>query len=597
MSASAEVAGMVLRCARTGKLFFSEKDAKQHNEDTGFAEFEQVALEDKVWICSETGKVCVTETELELYKKRDPTAQTFEEKTVAYLREKHLESNRKPAAAVEGGSGDPMDVDATGSPAAEPQPVHIAEETVAQLKEMGFTRVRIERALVNTENGSLETAVNWLAEHGDDEDVDTPVGVPVLVVPQSEIDAHKAKTNLTQEEKQARLQAAVEAAQRKREEAEKADEKERERRRREDGKQMTKTKAELEELQRKRDLEARRKEKLEDQRHRAFLREQLERDKAERRAAREAKGLPAETPATKATQEPAAPEQPSPALANAAPPRPAEPVAVPVVPISEAITAVADNRDFLLETFVETTEKLADNVLKNPTEVHPRAARRLARAHASLARRCSRPCPLARLRPRARSPSTVTSAHPTPRSTSGSCAPLPGSSSWLPWAGAEMATASRCQWRWPGTCLPTRSASSSAWRRSARWIGTARSARSSARNARRRSRPKLPKENACGRPCRQTARRSWRAARRRPSRRPRSPATRASTGSTSRRTRATNSRARSDGQSGACGPRRRAAACAGRNAGAQRLPPGGSRLWQWLRSPPALSPICHNLNF
>ena len=36
---STEVESMVLRCEKTGKLFFTEAEAKQHGDDTGLAEF------------------------------------------------------------------------------------------------------------------------------------------------------------------------------------------------------------------------------------------------------------------------------------------------------------------------------------------------------------------------------------------------------------------------------------------------------------------------------------------------------------------------------------------------------------------------------
>ena len=38
---SAEVNDMVLKCEKTGKLFFTQAEAKQHGDDTGFAEFAQ----------------------------------------------------------------------------------------------------------------------------------------------------------------------------------------------------------------------------------------------------------------------------------------------------------------------------------------------------------------------------------------------------------------------------------------------------------------------------------------------------------------------------------------------------------------------------
>ena len=35
---------MVLRCERTGKLFFSQKEAELHGEETGLSDFAQVSL-------------------------------------------------------------------------------------------------------------------------------------------------------------------------------------------------------------------------------------------------------------------------------------------------------------------------------------------------------------------------------------------------------------------------------------------------------------------------------------------------------------------------------------------------------------------------
>ena len=38
---SSELNEMVLKCEKTGKLFFTQEEAKQHGDDTGFAEFAQ----------------------------------------------------------------------------------------------------------------------------------------------------------------------------------------------------------------------------------------------------------------------------------------------------------------------------------------------------------------------------------------------------------------------------------------------------------------------------------------------------------------------------------------------------------------------------
>lgn len=316
---SAEISGMILRCAKTGKLFFNESEAKQHNDDTGFAEFEQVSPDDKVWFCVETGKVCVSKTEMDLYQKRDPGAKTFEEKTVAFLKERYL-ARKRPAAESAGGDAAPMDVDGApaAAPACAPDPPNISKETLEQLVEMGFPQPRAEKALVRTGNGTLDAAITWLSDHADDADVDVPLALTPTILAQADLDsaaaAKSANAHLSLEEKQAKLQAAVEAAQRKREESEREDEKAREKARRQSGKSMVATKAEMDDLQRKRDREARKKEKDDDIRHRQYLREQLEQDKADRRAARERAGLP---PLASEAPKPA-PPQPEPAAPAAA---------------------------------------------------------------------------------------------------------------------------------------------------------------------------------------------------------------------------------------------------------------------------------------
>ena len=94
---SAELAGMVLKCNKTGKLFFSHKEAETHGEETGLADFSQVSLEEQVWVCAETGKWCFNETEMDLHKRRVPEAQTFEVKTIADLKAAH-EARKKDSA-------------------------------------------------------------------------------------------------------------------------------------------------------------------------------------------------------------------------------------------------------------------------------------------------------------------------------------------------------------------------------------------------------------------------------------------------------------------------------------------------------------------
>ena len=49
----------------------------------------------------------------------------------------------------------------------------VSSERLAELEAMGFSRNKAVRALHGTGTDSIEQAVNWLVEHGDDADVDT----------------------------------------------------------------------------------------------------------------------------------------------------------------------------------------------------------------------------------------------------------------------------------------------------------------------------------------------------------------------------------------------------------------------------------------
>ena len=62
--ATDSVSSMILRCEKTGKLLYSEAEAKVHADETGYSDFAQVSPEEKVWVCAETGKVCFNETQV-----------------------------------------------------------------------------------------------------------------------------------------------------------------------------------------------------------------------------------------------------------------------------------------------------------------------------------------------------------------------------------------------------------------------------------------------------------------------------------------------------------------------------------------------------
>jgi uncharacterized UBP type Zn finger protein len=54
----------------------------------------------------------------------------------------------------------------------------VPAELLASLQEMGFPEARCRRALYHTGTDTAEVAVNWMVEHAEDADVDTPLLVP-----------------------------------------------------------------------------------------------------------------------------------------------------------------------------------------------------------------------------------------------------------------------------------------------------------------------------------------------------------------------------------------------------------------------------------
>ena len=56
--------------------------------------------------------------------------------------------------------------------------VHVNEVLLQQLVDMGFSREGCKRALINTGNGDVEAAMNWVFEHQTDADFDTPYQAP-----------------------------------------------------------------------------------------------------------------------------------------------------------------------------------------------------------------------------------------------------------------------------------------------------------------------------------------------------------------------------------------------------------------------------------
>jgi len=148
---------MVLKCSKTGRLFFSTEEASEHAEAFGkeYANFEEVSMDSKVWVCVETGRPAYIEADVARIKQRDPDSKTFEEKTVAYLME--LQKKKEEASARKDKFFDSVNQKKL--------------ESLTLVK--GFSRTRAAKALHFTKDkGTLEAAEAWLSEHGGDADLD-----------------------------------------------------------------------------------------------------------------------------------------------------------------------------------------------------------------------------------------------------------------------------------------------------------------------------------------------------------------------------------------------------------------------------------------
>lgn len=137
---------------------------------------------------------------------------------------------------------------------------------------MGFSLLLAQKGLLNS-NGTIDGAIEWISQHQDDDDIDDP------------IPKQKPGKTYTPEEKAAKIQEIkdlLKARRADREEAEKVDNVDREKQRRFMGKEIAKTREDMEREQRKREAMVRKREKDAFKRERERLRAELARDKLER---------------------------------------------------------------------------------------------------------------------------------------------------------------------------------------------------------------------------------------------------------------------------------------------------------------------------
>jgi hypothetical protein len=293
------------------------EEAQAHAEVTNHANFVESTEAVLNLVCSDCGKPCRSQTEVDLHTKRTGH-KDFADKTAEAAKPIDLEAPLKPASSSEA-----MDVDAPASASEEPQEMVVPEvnkEMLADLEGMGFATARATRALHFSGNSTIEGAINWLSEHQEDADIDEMPLVPA----NSKTEANKP--SLTPEEMKIKAQELRERARKKKEEEERRMEREREKERIRIGKELLEAKRIEEQNERKRlvsfllricactcfcliflyslltnffpsigsMIELRRLEKEEEKRAREKIRQKLEEDKAERRRKL---GLPPEDPA------------------------------------------------------------------------------------------------------------------------------------------------------------------------------------------------------------------------------------------------------------------------------------------------------------
>ncbi|XP_039138191.1 vicilin-like seed storage protein At2g18540 [Dioscorea cayenensis subsp. rotundata] len=283
------MAGLSLRCGDCGALLKSVEEAQEHAELTSHTDFSESTEAVLNLICSTCAKPCRSKTEMDLHTKRTGHAE-FTDKTSETAKPIDLENATKSHGGTEESA-----LEGESSQSEEMVVPEVDQKILEELESMGFPKARATRALHYSGNSGIEAAINWVAEHEDDPDIDQMPLVSIKA--QSEAD----KQSLTPEELKMKAQELRERARKKKEEEERRMEREREKERIRIGKELLEAKRIEEENERKRLLMLRKAEKEEEKRAREKIRQRLEEDKAERRRKL---GLPPENPET---QKPATP--------------------------------------------------------------------------------------------------------------------------------------------------------------------------------------------------------------------------------------------------------------------------------------------------
>ncbi|PKA49628.1 hypothetical protein AXF42_Ash004169 [Apostasia shenzhenica] len=343
------MAGFSLRCGDCGALLRSVEEAQEHAKMTSHASFSESTEAVLNLVCVSCGKPCRSKTETDLHTKRTGHAD-FVDKTLEAAKPIELEAPKMEVAASEENAA------VTASERAQSEDMMIAEvdkKLLEELESMGFPTARATRALHYSGNNDLEAAINWIADHEEDPDIDQ---MPLVSINSN---TEASKPSLTPEEVKMKAQELRERARKKKDEEDKRMEREREKERIRVGKELLAAKKMEEENERKQLIELRKAEKEEEKRAREKIRQRLEEDKAERRRKL---GLPPEDPVAAKPTPPPVDEKKS---------------ALPIKPVTK-VERMRDSLRFLKQNHKEDDAKVkrafqtlltyVGNVAKNPNE-------------------------------------------------------------------------------------------------------------------------------------------------------------------------------------------------------------------------------------
>jgi len=158
----------------------------------------------------------------------------------------------------------------------------VNQEILQELLSMQIPKLRSVKSLISTAGNSLETALEWLAQHQDDKDIDEPLQ-QVIETPEQAQERVKKEAQrykeLIQKKKQEKL------------ELEKLAKIEDEKKRRESGKQSIKQSEEMKKSQKQRELEQIKREKDENERIKQKLRDEIAKEREQKRLELEGKSI------------------------------------------------------------------------------------------------------------------------------------------------------------------------------------------------------------------------------------------------------------------------------------------------------------------